>query len=50
MVSVRIFASAQRVISLRLRPLRATDELLEQLARAKGRKPPPNSSCIWRST
>ena len=36
MVSVRIFASAQRVISLRLRPLRATDELLVQLAEGKG--------------
>jgi zinc transporter len=38
MVSVRIFASAQRVISLRLRPLRATDELLVQLADGKGPK------------
>lgn len=38
MVSVRIFASAQRVISLRLRPLRATDELLAQLAEGKGPK------------
>lgn len=36
MVSVRIFASADRVISLRLRPLRATDELLVQLADGKG--------------
>ncbi|MDD2051167.1 zinc transporter ZntB [Pseudomonas putida] len=41
MVSVRIFASARRVISLRLRPLRATDELLVQLADGKG---PKNSS------
>ena len=41
MVSVRIFASARRVISLRLRPLRATDELLVQLADGKG---PRNSS------
>ncbi|MBV4459377.1 zinc transporter ZntB [Pseudomonas sp. COR58] len=38
MVSVRIFASAQRVISLRLRPLRATDELLALLAEGKGPK------------
>ncbi|SDZ31321.1 zinc transporter ZntB [Pseudomonas sp. NFIX28] len=38
MVSVRIFGSAQRVISLRLRPLRATDELLVQLGEGKGPK------------
>ncbi|UVJ42621.1 zinc transporter ZntB [Pseudomonas sp. LS1212] len=38
MVSVRIFAEAQRVISLRLRPLRATDELLVQLAEGRGPK------------
>ena len=38
MVSVRIFASAKRVISLRLRPLRATDELLVQLSEGKGPK------------
>ncbi|AVX88476.1 zinc transporter ZntB [Pseudomonas sp. VE 196-7] len=38
MVSVRIFASAQRVISLRLRPLRATDELLALLNEGKGPK------------
>ncbi|MCY1281454.1 Zinc transport protein ZntB [compost metagenome] len=38
MVSVRIFASARQVISLRLRPLRATDELLEALERGKGPK------------
>ncbi|CAI8835802.1 MULTISPECIES: zinc transporter ZntB [Pseudomonas] len=38
MVSVRIFASAQRVISLRLRPLRATDELLALLSEGKGPK------------
>ncbi|NWA86168.1 MULTISPECIES: zinc transporter ZntB [unclassified Pseudomonas] len=38
MVSVRIFAAASRVISLRLRPLRATDELLVQLAEGKGPK------------
>lgn len=31
MVSVRIFAEARRVISLRLRPLRASDEVLQQL-------------------
>ncbi len=36
MVSVRIFAEAQRVISLRLRPLRATDELLQQLDEGRG--------------
>ncbi|WP_256094230.1 zinc transporter ZntB [Pseudomonas sp. 25 E 4] len=38
MVSARIFAAASRVISLRLRPLRATDELLVQLAEGKGPK------------
>lgn len=38
MVSVRIFASAQCVISLRLRPLRATDELLALLSEGKGPK------------
>ncbi|VVO03811.1 zinc transporter ZntB [Pseudomonas fluorescens] len=38
MVSVRIFGSAQRVISLRLRPLRATDELLVRLDEGKGPK------------
>lgn len=36
MVSVRIFAQHQRIISLRLRPLRATDDLLEQFAACKG--------------
>jgi zinc transporter len=36
MVSVRIFASARRVISLRLRPLRATEELIAELAAGKG--------------
>lgn len=36
MVSVRIFAQAQRVISMRLRPLRATDELLAQLQAGSG--------------
>ncbi|WP_342242959.1 zinc transporter ZntB [Pseudomonas sp. OTU5201] len=38
MVSVRIFASAQRILSLRLRPLHATDELIEQWARGTGPK------------
>ncbi|MDY0920163.1 zinc transporter ZntB [Pseudomonas viridiflava] len=38
MVSVRIFAAAQRVISLRLRPLRATEELIELLGQSKGPK------------
>jgi zinc transporter len=38
MVSVRIFASAQRIISLRLRPLRATEDLIEQLAQGRGPK------------
>ncbi len=38
MVSVRICAEAQRVISLRLRPLRASDELLQQLAEGRGPK------------
>jgi len=36
MVSVRIFAEAQRVISLRLRPLRATDELMVLLQQGRG--------------
>ena len=36
MVSVRIFAEDRRVISLRLRPLRATDELLQQLDEGRG--------------
>ncbi|MEG5263557.1 zinc transporter ZntB [Pseudomonas sp. JDS28PS106] len=38
MVSVRIFASARRVISLRLRPLRATEDLIERLGQGKGPK------------
>jgi len=38
MVSVRIFAAAQRVISLRLRSLRATDELTGLLNEGKGPK------------
>lgn len=38
MVSVRIFASGTRVISLRLRPLRATDELLEAFEQGRGPK------------
>jgi zinc transporter len=38
MVSVRIFAEAQRVVSLRLRSLRATDELLVMLAEGRGPK------------
>jgi len=38
MVSVRIFAAAQRVISLRLRSLRATDELIGLLTEGKGPK------------
>ncbi|MHC5349755.1 zinc transporter ZntB [Metapseudomonas furukawaii] len=38
MVSVRIFASARRIISLRLRPLHATDELIEQWGRGTGPK------------
>jgi zinc transporter len=38
MVSVRIFAAAQRVISLRLRSLRATDELIASLNEGKGPK------------
>lgn len=36
MVSVRIFADAQRVISLRLRPLLATDALIADLRAGKG--------------
>ncbi|MFJ5297816.1 zinc transporter ZntB [Pseudomonas sp. RC10] len=38
MVSVRIFAEAQRVISLRLRSLRATDEMIDLLREGKGPK------------
>ncbi|WP_137885580.1 zinc transporter ZntB [Pseudomonas sp. 2FE] len=38
MVSVRIFATPQRVISLRLRPLRATEELLAELDEGEGPK------------
>lgn len=38
MVSVRIFAEAQRVVSLRLRPLRATDELVALLQSGAGPK------------
>ncbi|NIE73729.1 zinc transporter ZntB [Pantoea sp. Tr-811] len=38
MVSVRIHAQAQRVISLRLRPLRASDEMLQQLEEGRGPK------------
>ena len=38
MVSVRIFAEARRVISLRLRPLRASDEVLQQLNEGRGPK------------
>lgn len=36
MVSVRIYADAGRVVSLRQRPLKATDELREQLAQGQG--------------
>ncbi|SEI49012.1 zinc transporter ZntB [Pseudomonas sp. NFR16] len=36
MVSARIFAAAQQVISLRLRSLRATDELIDLLNEGKG--------------
>jgi len=38
MVSVRIFADAQRAISLRLRPLRATEALIEDLLAGRGPK------------
>lgn len=38
MVSVRIFADAQRVISLRQRPLHATDALIADLLAGKGPK------------
>jgi len=40
MVSVRISAGAQRVISLRLRPLRATEDLIERLQACKGPRNP----------
>ncbi|SDG10524.1 zinc transporter ZntB [Phytopseudomonas seleniipraecipitans] len=36
MVSVRIFAEARRIISLRLRPLRATEDLIDRLQAGKG--------------
>lgn len=38
MVSLRIFADARRVISLRLRPLRATEELIAELMVGNGPK------------
>lgn len=38
MVSVRIFAEARRIISLRLRPLRATEDLIERLQAGNGPK------------
>ena len=38
MVSVRIFADAQRAISLRLRPLMATEALIEDLLAGRGPK------------
>ena len=38
MVSLRIFGSAQRLISLRMRPLRATDELLGEFSQGEGPK------------
>jgi zinc transporter len=38
MVSVRIFADAQRVISMRMRPLRAVSDLVEQFAQGLGPK------------
>lgn len=36
MVSVRIFAESRRVITLRLRPLRATEPIIAELATGKG--------------
>lgn len=38
MVSLRVFADARRVISLRLRPLRSTETLIQQLAAGVGPK------------
>jgi zinc transporter len=38
MVSLRIFADDRRILSLRLRPLRATEELIELLHAGKGPK------------
>lgn len=38
MVSIRIFADAQRVISMRLRPLRAVSDLVELFAQGQGPK------------
>ncbi|MGQ7957610.1 zinc transporter ZntB [Pseudomonas sp. SP16.1] len=40
MVSVRIFADARRVISLRLRPLRATEALIDDLQAGRGPRTP----------
>jgi len=40
MVSLRIFGSAQRMISLRMRPLRATDELLSEFEHGEGPENP----------
>ena len=38
MVSVRIFSQSRRLISLRLRPLRASDEILQLLEQGRGPK------------
>lgn len=38
MVSVRVFADRQRVISLRLRPLRSTEVVIQQLLEGRGPK------------
>ena len=38
MVSLRVFADARRVISLRLRPLRSTEVVIQQLAAGRGPK------------
>lgn len=43
MVSIRVFADAQRVISMRLRPLRAVSDLVKQFAQGCG---PLNASAL----
>jgi zinc transporter len=43
MVSIRVFADARRVISMRLRPLRAVSDVVEQFAQGCG---PQNTSAL----
>lgn len=50
MVSVRIFADARRIISLRQRPLRATEELIALLEKGQGPRDGRRTCCSWRIT